>query len=89
MSERLLDFLSAGAQAILATLGEDGWPKRGDDLGRAARDADTVRFGADIGSAALDNLIRGCLRRCHDGTDRPRSTFARPRDSRRWRLQPP
>lgn len=52
---RLVDFLHRGAPAILATVGDDGWPHLVMTWA-AARDPHTVRFGADIGSTTLRNL---------------------------------
>jgi predicted pyridoxine 5'-phosphate oxidase superfamily flavin-nucleotide-binding protein len=57
MPEKLLQFLSQGTPVLLATYGADGWPSIVMTWA-AARDARTVRFGADVGSATQANLER-------------------------------
>ncbi|MFN8482535.1 MAG: pyridoxamine 5'-phosphate oxidase family protein [Anaerolineae bacterium] len=57
MPERLLDFLSRGAPAILASTGADGWPHLVMTWA-VARDARTVRVAVDVGSTTQANLER-------------------------------
>ncbi|RME49671.1 MAG: pyridoxamine 5'-phosphate oxidase family protein [Chloroflexi bacterium] len=53
----LVEFLRQGAPALLLTVGEDGYPHTAMTWA-AARDSQTIRFGADIGGTTLANLER-------------------------------
>lgn len=53
----LLKLLKEGCPALLLTLGADGYPATAFTW-VAATNARRVRFGADLGSATLDNLQR-------------------------------
>lgn len=58
--QRLLDFLSGGAPAILASAGADGWPYLVMTWA-VARDARTVRVAVDVGSTTQANLTRDAV----------------------------
>lgn len=57
MPPRLMEYLARGAPALVATMGNDGWPNLVMTWA-AARDLCTVRFGADAGSPTLANIQR-------------------------------
>jgi Pyridoxamine 5'-phosphate oxidase len=57
LPERLLNYLHAGAPALLLTTGEDGFPNTAYTWALAL-DARRLRFAADLGSATLANLLR-------------------------------